>query len=346
MLPILIGFALAFTSSAANDPRAEVKVDAAKKEIVVTAGPFTVASMAPGMKHDEMNMMEDHNTPVYRFEWPIEAWMRGFAVEIVDSAGNAIDRRLVHHMIVINFDRRQLLYPSFERVFGIGQETEDASVPKTIGIPMTPGTRMGLYLAWANETGKDLRGIQLRLRLSYSPSNLNPRPRAALPLYMDVNLTVGKGNGWDLKPGPNTKSWEFTPPTGGRILGVGGHLHDYGIEVRLEDVETGKVLTKIVATRGPDGKIKKLGRRLFGVSGEGLALKAGRRYRVVGVYDNPTGEFLKSGAMAHMVGLFAPDDYSKWPKIDLSDPTLQDDMAFLTEMGGKAHKHEPPTGER
>jgi hypothetical protein len=51
---------------------------------------------------------------------------------------------------------------------------------------------------------------------------------------------------------------------------------------------------------------------------------------------------LPKGAMAHMVGLFAPDDYSKWPALDLTDPTLQDDLAFLSEMGGGEHHHHEP----
>ena len=53
-----------------------------------------------------------------RFEWPVDGWFRGFSIEIVDAAGKPIDRRLVHHLIAINFDRRQLLYPSYERIFG------------------------------------------------------------------------------------------------------------------------------------------------------------------------------------------------------------------------------------
>jgi hypothetical protein len=322
-----------------SEPRARVNLDVSRHQVVVTAGPFSVKSMPAGMKHEEMEMMYDHNSPVYRFEWPVEGWMRGFAVELVDGSGKPIARRLVHHMIVINFDRRQLLYPSYERTFGIGQETADLSLPKTIGVPMKPGTRMGLYLSWANETGQDLEGVELRLRMTYSPSNLNPRPVAALPIYMDVNLTVGHGNGFLIPPGRSEKAWEFTPSVGGRLLGVGGHLHDYGVGVRLEDVATGKVLTQLSSVRTPDGKIKSMGRKLFGVSGEGLQLKAGRRYRIVGIYDNPTGEKI-NGAMAHMVGLFAPEDYAKWPAIDLSDPTLQDDLAFLTEMGnGNGHKH-------
>jgi len=45
--------------------------------------------------------------------------------------------------------------------------------------------------------------------------------------------------------------------------------------------------------------------------------------------------------MAHISGLFAPDDYSACPKVDLSDETLQDDLASLNEMGhgGGGHSH-------
>lgn len=338
LLAVLLS-ALVAAPAADGEPTAAVRLDTPHREVVVTAGPFAVHSMPPGMKHEDMDMMDDHNTPVLRFEWPVDGWFRGFAIDIVDAAGQPIDRRMVHHLIAINFDRRQLLYPSYERIFGIGQETEDAYVPKSIGVPMKVGTKMGVYLAWANETGKDLDGVQVRLRLAYSPTNLNPRPLDALPIYMDVNLTVGKGDEFDVPAGTSEKSWEFTPPVSGRILGVGGHMHDYGVAVRLEDAQTGKVLTQISTTRTPDGKVTKIGRRLFGVAGEGLRLKAGRKYRVVGVYDNPTGAMIRNGAMAHMVGLYVPDDYTKWPALDLTDESLQDDLAYLDEMGGKAHKH-------
>ena len=64
-------------------------------------------------------------------------------------------------------------------------------------------------------------------------------------------------------------------------------MHDYGVAVRLEDAETGKVITSVVATRDAAGKVTKISRQLFGVSGEGLKLKANHKYRVVGEYDNP-----------------------------------------------------------
>jgi hypothetical protein len=179
----------------------------------------------------------------------------------------------------------------------------------------------------------------IRVRFAYSPTNLNPRPLNALPIYMDVNLTVGAGNSYDVPPGRSAKSWDFTMPLSGRLLGFGGHLHDYGTEVRLEDASTGKLVAVVKAARSADGKVAKVSRSLPGVAGDGIALKGGRKYRVVGVYDNPTGQTIVRGAMAHIVGLFAPDDLTKWPALDLSDETLQDDLAFLGEMGKASHAH-------
>jgi hypothetical protein len=316
-----------------------VQVDSAKKDVVVTAGPFHVAAMPPGMKHEAMENMDDHSTPVMRFDFPVTGWLRGFRVEAVDGQGKPVDRRIIHHLIGINYDRRQLLYPALERLFGIGRETEDMSVPRSIGVPMKAGNHLGMYIAWQNETGHDLPEVNVRVILEYSPANLNPRPVNALPLYMDVNLTVGGTNEFNLPSGHGEKAWEFTMPVTGHLLGFSGHLHDYGKLVRLEDVESGKVIATVTATRTPEGKVLKLSRSLPGVSGDGLLLKGGKKYRVVGVYENPSGEPV-TAAMAHMSGIFAPDDMSKWPTLDLSDPVLQDDLASLDETGASNPEHQ------
>jgi len=338
MTAVAVLSASLFESGRADDPRAKVTVDSAKKEVTVTAGPFHVEAMPPGVKHEDMDMMEGHNTPLIRFEWPVDGWLRGFRLEVVDGSGKPLDRRIVHHLIGVNFDRRQLLYPAVERIFGAGRETEDMFVPRTIGVPMKSGYRLGMYMAWQNETGQDLHDVQVKVHLSYSPTNLNPRPVDALPLYMDVNLTVGKSNTYDITTaGKHEKSWEFTMPVDGRLLGYSGHLHDHGVAVRLEDVASSRVLATVKATLARDGKITKISRSLPGVGGDGIRLRAGRKYRVVGVYHNPSPETLP-GAMAHITGIFAPDDVPKWPAVDLSDELMQDDLASLNEMGG-SHKH-------
>jgi hypothetical protein len=112
-------------------------------------------------------------------------------------------------------------------------------------------------------------------------------------------------------------------------------MHDYGVRVRLMDVESGKEVTEVAAKLDSTGKITGVERHLFGIWGDGLKLKANRRYRLVGEYENPTGEPL-SRVMAHMVGLFVPDDMSEWPRIDPRDPGYQRDLTSLHVTGEEA----------
>lgn len=322
-----------------HDPTAQVRVDSAGKEVVVTLGPFLVRAMPPGMRHSDMMMMDDHNTPVLHFAWPIKAHLRGFRIEAKDADGKLLDSKLIHHLIGINFDRRQLLYPAAERLFGAGAETEAALVPKSIGVPMVAGSELGVYLAWNNTTGKDIDCVTITIHLPYSPENLNPRPIDALPFYADVNLTVGGLDAFDIPVGRSEKSYDFTVPVGGRLLAFGGHLHDYGVLVRLEDLSSGKMIAQVEAKRTNDGQVTSISRSLPGVSGKGIQLKEGVRYRVVGVYDNPTGKVIPEGAMAHMVGLFAPDDFARWPKLDRQDKGVIADLADLARMGKGTAMH-------
>lgn len=316
-----------------------IAVDSSKHELTITAGPYDLPNMPP-MDDDPamMNMGFAHDAPVQNFDWPLDGWLRGFRVELMDAQGHAVPRHVLHHLIMVNFSRRQLVYPAAERLMGAGTETDPVTVPKTIGIPLSSGMKLGMFVAWHNDTGKELEGVFLKLTMLWTPTNQNPRPVNSMPIYMDVNLTVGGSNRFDIPPGKSSKSYEFSLPVGGRLLGVGGHMHDFGVDVKLEDAETGKVLTSVVATRDAAGKVTKISRRLFGVSGDGLKLKANHRYRVVGDYDNPTDETRVRGAMAHMVGLFVPDDMSKWPAIDPSDPGYQRDLASLEVPAQPAHQ--------
>ncbi len=311
------------------DPRVTVTVDSSRHAVVIMSGPFDLKNEPPMDEMMEMGHAMEHDAPVQRFAWPVDGWLRGFEWSLVDAHGRPVPKQVMHHLIMVNFDRRQLLYDAAERLMGAGSETEDATVPKSIGIPLTTGTRLGFYIMWHNDTGHDLDGVTLKLSLLWTPKNQNPRPVNALPIYMDVNLTVGGTNTFDVPPGKSTKSHEFTMPVGGKLLGVGGHLHDYGTSVSLVDAETGKVLTRVDAVRDSTGHVLSVGRHLFGVSGSGLTLKANHRYRVVGEYSNTTGRMRPDGAMAHMVGLFVPDDLSRWPAINPSDPGFKLDMASL-----------------
>ncbi|HEU5358662.1 MAG TPA: hypothetical protein VFU45_06070 [Gemmatimonadales bacterium] len=330
LAPLLLAFA---ALQAPAPGTVTVTVDSAHHDVVVTAGPYDLPQAMAGMSHAEMEHMTESQTELKRFAWPVDGWFRGFALEVRDGNGKALSRRILHHMIMINFDRRQLYYPAYERLMGAGQETADVTIPATIGVPMRSGMHLGMYLMWHNETGADIHGAYLVLRLHYAPKNQLPRPVDAMPIYMDVNLTVGGDNVFDLPPGITKKSHDFVQPIDGHLIAAGGHLHDFGMFVRLADVASGKTLVQLNAERQPNGDVTGLPRKLFGVSGAGLRLKAGRTYRVTGEYDNLTHDLIKDGAMAHIVGLFTPDDMRQWPKLDVNDPGTRADLADLESLG-------------
>jgi len=218
-LALLASFTVATPSLTPQDePSLVMKVDSSDHEVIVTAGSFDLPNMPPMEMHGMMDHGASHDTPVQTFQWPVDGWFRGYKLEVIDKDGNLLPRRIMHHLIVVNYDRRQLLYQAAERLFGTGTESEDASVPATIGVPMRSGMTIGFYVAWHNDTGKDLEGVRLRMTMQYLPKNQNPRPLDVLPLYMDVNLTVGGTNTFDVPPGKSTKSYEFSVPLSGRII--------------------------------------------------------------------------------------------------------------------------------
>lgn len=323
-------------------PGVEVTVDAGRRTVRIVAGPFTIAAMPAGGDHagHGMHDMEGHTTPFLAFDWPVTGWVRGFEVSLRTGGGQTLDRRLIHHVNMMNFERRQLLYDAVERMLAAGQETENTILPRTIGLPMREGDAVGVYSAWANEGPSDIEDSYLEIVFHYAPTNQSPRPLDALPFYADVNYQgPGLTDSYDLPAGRSSKSHEFEMPIEGRLLAVGGHLHDYARFVQLEDLETGRVVVRLDAELEGDGRLRRVRNRVFAARGDGLPLHKGRRYRIIAEYDNPTGAVIPLGAMGIMAGLFAPAPGHEWPALDPQHPRIQADITAIRAIGGGAVGH-------
>ena len=321
-------------SAAGDSIQAGVTTDRSRHELLVTAGPFNVPASEGRLQY--MTMSDD--TLVQSFAWPVAGWYRGFRLEVLDGGGNPAAREVLHHLTVVNFDRRQLLYPIADRLAAIGRETGDVSMPRSVGMPMAVGQRIGLYAMWDNTTGHDMQDVYLRITLLWTPANEAPRPLDAMVMNMDVGLTGGVKNMFDIPPGWSQKSFEFRQPIDGRLLAVGGHLHDYGVSLQLEDVQRHKTLVRITTTHDAKGRVSGVSRKLLGVFGDGLRLRANRQYRVLGVYDNSSSDTIRN-VMAQMVGLFAPDDIHQWPAVHPTDPAYQADFRSHGRMDTQGMPH-------
>ena len=308
-----------------------VRVDSTRHEVVIEAGPFGIPAEDPEMlkemKVGNVAMHHDDEVEVFRFDWPVDGLARGFRLELRDSAGAPLPPALLHHLIAINFDRRQFAYSATERLFGAGKEAQQASLPGTLAVPLDLGQRLGFYVAWHNETGQDVTGATLRIVMSWVPRKAAPRYTAVMPVYLDVNNDVGGDNTFDIPPGKSSKAFEFQAPVGGRLIAITGHLHDYGAALRLEDAETDKVLVRLPGRRDADGKILGVAQKVFLF--RPIRLQDGHRYRVVAEYDSPLSHTIQKGAMGNIDGVFAPDSPLRWPAIDPNDPTFIKDIESL-----------------
>ena len=327
---------------AGHQPRAHVSVREERREIEIVAGPFHVPSMAGD--HDHGHHAEDPSmkSPLIVVPWPVNSGLAGFRMAAYAADGTELPRELLHHVIGVNFSRRQLVYPVAERIFGFGTETPDIKLPDFLEIPLQAGDSLGVYAMWNNTTGEDLHDVYLQVLLPYADPEDGEREKA-LPLYVDTNTQIGSKTSYDLPPGRSERSYEFELPVGGGLLAASGHLHDYGVELRLEEVETERVLTRLRPEVDENGHVmaveQRIYRRLFKLVDARLRLEPGVRYRVVGVYDNPTGAPIPDGAMAHIVGLFVPDDLAAWPAIDRKSPAWLADVAALPGPIEDAHVH-------
>ena len=142
---------------------------------------------------------------------------------------------------------------------------------------------------------------------------------------------------FDVGVGVSTVGMDVVLPVGGFLRAVSGHMHDYASEMRLEDAETGEVLVRLAADVDAEGHIQGVEEKHFPFMYHGIRLDAGRRYRIVSVYDNPTGSVLSKSGMAYMAGAFIPDDPDAWPALEAQDPRYIHDAAGIKgERGGSA----------
>jgi hypothetical protein len=310
---------------------ASTQMDASKHEVAFTVGPFDVPVMDPhmhGMDHSSMQMGHDEAVhTLYQFTWPVDGYAKAFRVEVRDARGKVLPSSLLHHVTGINIDRRMYIYAASERLFGIGKETGDVVLPGNLAVPLEKGQRIGYYVAWNNTTDKDLKGVSVRVVMNWAPAAVTRQLIPVLPLWLDVNNEVGKSNTFDLTPGKSTKTFEFVAPTSGRILGITGHLHDYGVAMRLEDAETGALLVRLPSTLDAEGRIQSITRKFYALNA--IHLREGHKYRVVAEYDSPLKETVVKGAMGNLVGVISPDDLRKWPAVNPDDPYFKKDLASL-----------------
>jgi len=311
-------------AAAQQAPGLRLRDDADRGEMVLEVGPVDLPDDGG---HRQL--------PAFHGTVPVDGWLHGYRIEIVDASGRQVPRSTLHHVNVISPERRELFSQIMLRVAAAGQETDAPMLPRMLGYRVRPGQRLIVTAMMHNPTGRPRRGVTLRLRFPYTPAGAWIRPVSVLPFYMDV-MPPASLHSYDLPAGRSTKSWEARPAVSGRIVGLGGHLHRHGVSLRLEDVTAGKVIWDGKPRLDQAGEVVGMPTKKF-VWRLGVPVRADHLYRLTATYDNPTGRTIPGGGMGALGGAFVPEDEAKWPGVDHAHPELRLDWHLVHTGNQEGH---------
>jgi hypothetical protein len=120
---------------------------------------------------------------------------------------------------------------------------------------------------------------------------------------------------YDLKPGRNVTAGTVKLDYSGVLLGVGGHMHDYGRGLVLENVTRKENIATLDASLDDQGHLLSIPIAYFVQQG-GYHLNKDDVVKVTAIYDNQSGRDLSQGAMGMVVGYFLPDNDSEmWQQL-------------------------------
>ena len=324
---------LSLAVAVAHGQTASLRVEQTSNSVTLVLGPIALPAHAG---HDGVDQ-----PPPLTVALPVDGWLSGYDVELVDTSGTAIPRVVLHHVNVIEPTKRELFSGIMLRVAAASAETSPVTMPAIVGYRVHPGDSLLVSAMFHNPTAKPYVAT-LRIHFPFKGSNSFVKAIGIYPFYLDVMPPAGS-HSFDVPPGHSEHSWEGRPAIGGRILGVSGHLHKYGSLLKLEDRTTNDVLWQVRPDTDANGDISAIPIARF-VTHFGLKIYPDHVYRLTAVYDNPTGATIVDDGMGALGGVFLPGRGTAWPAIDRASDDYKLDYRLTyrldgMQMSGMSHVH-------
>jgi hypothetical protein len=274
------------------------KADETSHIITLRIGPMTLPASTSHMQMPQ--------PPDLVWTIPVTGWLLAYHPKLVDASGNSVPGTVLHHVAFWNENRSDFLCPNKEEhIFGAGSELTDWAQIPGFGYRVEKGVQIRIETMIHNPTATSYEKVFLEVAIPYL-NDASPAPvKNFYPTWMDVK-SCGNSS-YDLPPGPSKKVGTVPIKYSGILLGVGGHMHDYGQQLTLEDSSATDPVAVLDAKTDAQGHLLSIPVLTFFQSG-GFHFSAGDTLTITSNYNNPTGKLLPSGAMGIVVGYFVPQD--------------------------------------
>jgi hypothetical protein len=283
----------------AKGVKLEQKIDG--KTIVVRVGPISLPA--------HTNHMKMPQPPDLEWQISIDGWLLGYTPRLVDASGDAVPGTVLHHVAFWNENRPDFLCQNKEEhIFGAGSEMTNWAAIPGYGYAVKMGDKIRVETMVHNPTATSYDKVYLEVTIPIQYATAAPALRNFYPAWMDVKSCGSSG--YNLPAGKSEMRGIVTVRYDGVLLGVGGHMHDYGKQIVLEDVTRKETVATLEAKVDEQGHLLEMPVKMFLQDG-GYKFSAGDQLRISATYDNPTGELLREGAMGIVVGYFVPAEDEK-----------------------------------
>ena len=303
----------------------DAKLDAAAHIATLRVGPMTLPAHTGHMKMPQ--------PPDLIWTVPIDGWLLAYHPKLVDAGGNVVPGTVLHHTAFWNENRADFLCPNKEEhIFGAGSEMTDWAEVPGYGYRVQKGDSIRIETMVYNPTATSYDKVYLEVAIPYQESHTDasaPPLKNVYPAWMDVK-SCGDSS-YDVPAGKSEKTGTVTVKYDGVLLGVGGHLHDYGRQVVLQDVSRKEIVATLDAKVNAQGLLESVPVKLFLQEG-GYKFTANDVLKISATYDNPTGKLLHDGAMGIAVGYFVPSDETKMAALRRKSKPAHD-------MAAMSHDH-------
>ncbi len=304
----------------------DAKVDAAAHTVTLRVGPMNLPAHTSHLKMPQ--------PPDLVWEVPVDGWLLAYHPKLVDASGGAVPGTVLHHVAFWNENRADFLCPNKEEhIFGAGSEMTDWTEVPGYGYRVMKGNKIRIETMMYNptDTSYDKAYLEVVIPFQETPGDASaaaPR-KNVYPAWMDV--TSCGNSGYDLPSGKSEKTGTVTVKYDGVLIGVGGHLHDYGKQIVLQDVSRKETVATLDAKADAQGHLESVPVTLL-VQDGGYKFATGDVLKISATYDNPTGKLLRNGAMGIAVGYFVATDDTKMAALRRNEKPPHD-------MAGMSHDH-------
>lgn len=291
------------------------------RELVVEYGPLAL--------HRHAGHAAAVEPPAIVLHLPASGWVRGYVVELVDGTGRRLPQRFLHHINFIAKNRRDLFNNVMQRLGAAGPETGTITLPRFAGVWGDRGDTLVMTVMLHNPTGDHYDDVRLRVRIPF----VRKRSRVGAITVYPMSVAIGpkeRPNVFDLPPGRSEHYWEGSPAVAARILGLSGHLHRYGVALRLEDRTAGKVMWEVNPQTDSAGKVRDMPVSMF-LWSLGKPIRPDHVYRLTAVYDNPEGRTIPDGGMGVIGGVVVLPRGTRWPAVDRTHPEYIVDVRTILD---------------